>query len=299
MRFPARAYGCFWRVSSRDPEGARAVVREAAEISRTLAQPSFEWIASWEESMLIRLSGDLDRADEVLERSREIGTEAGIPDAEFFHAVMRVYSLTDRADPAALPEARAMSDIAPEHYPSIYAILGLMEIATGEPERARPRLQALGESPFSPWSEHGGVPDSTLAYAAAFAAAEGALGEPSPWTRTAYEFMAPWRGQLFGNIALLGPTETYMAAIAPLAGHPDAIDDLVDTALRQCEEMQSPVLAMYARLHGACGLRTRDRTGDRDRAARLVDEAIALGDRMGAGIARAAAENFPALEVSR
>jgi hypothetical protein len=247
--------------------------------------------------MLVRLAGDLDRADELLEQSREIGTEAGIPDAEFFHAVMRVYSLTDRADPAALPEARTLSDIAPPHYPSIFAILALMEVAAREPERARPRLQALGESSFSPWSEMGGVPDSTLAYAAAFAAAEGALGEQSEWTRTAYEFMDPWRGQLFGNIALLGPTETFMAAIAPLAGYPDALDELLDTALRQSEETRSPLLAMYARLHGACGLRTRNRPGDRDRATRLVDEAIELGDRMSAGIARAAAENFPALHV--
>ena len=107
--------------------------------------------------------------------------------------------------------------------------------------------------------------------------------------------MDPWRGQLFGNIGWLGPTETFMAAIAPLAGHADELDALLDTALAQCEEMHSPILAMYARLFGACGLRTRNRPGDRDRAARLVDEAVDLGDRMGAGIARAAAENFPAL----
>ena len=59
--------------------------------------------------------------------------------------------------------------------------------------------------------------------------------------------------------------------------------------------MGSPLLAMYARLFGACGLRLRNRAGDHDRAARLVDEAVELGDRIGAGIARAAAENFPVL----
>jgi hypothetical protein len=55
---------------------------------------------------------------------------------------------------------------------------------------------------------------------------------------------------------------------------------------------------MYARLFGACGLRVRNRAGDRDRASRLVDEAVGLDDRIGAGIARAAAENFPALRDS-
>jgi hypothetical protein len=112
------------------------------------------------------------------------------------------------------------------------------------------------------------------------------------------DYMDPWRGQLFGNIIIAGPTEVFMAAIAPLADHADDLDGLVDTGLRLCEEMRSPVLAMYARLFGACGLRVRNRAGDRDHASRLVDEAVELGDRIGAGIARAAAENFPALRAS-
>lgn len=86
-----------------------------------------------------------------------------------------------------------------------------------------------------------------------------------------------------------------MTRIAPLAEHPDELDELLDTALGMCEEMASPLLAMYARLFGACGLRSRNRAGDRDRASRFLDEAVDLGDRLGAGIARAAAENFPAL----
>jgi len=59
--------------------------------------------------------------------------------------------------------------------------------------------------------------------------------------------------------------------------------------------MRSPVLSMYARLYGACGLRLRNRADDRDRASRLLDESVALGDGIGAGIARAAAANFPVL----
>ena len=58
----------------------------------------------------------------------------------------------------------------------------------------------LGASPYSPWSEFGGSPDAALAYAAAFAGVEAALGERSQWTRTVYDYMDPWRGQLFGNI---------------------------------------------------------------------------------------------------
>jgi len=70
---------------------------------------------------------------------------------------------------------------------------------------------------------------------------------------------------------------------------------LLDAGLTICDEIHAPLNGMYARIFGACGLRTRDRAGDRDRAARLVDEAIKIGDRIGAGIAHVAAEHFPAL----
>lgn len=60
-----------------------------------------------------------------------------------------------------------------------------------------------------------------------------------------------------------------LAGIAPLADHADELDEmLLEIALLSCDAIGSPVLAMYTRLYGACGLRVRDRTGDR-RAARL------------------------------
>jgi class 3 adenylate cyclase len=299
LRFQARAYGFFWRYQVCDLEGAGAQAREAAEISLMLAQPQFEWIATWLEAALVRLAGDLDASNELVERSREIGAVAGIPDAEFFHAVMRAALLIDRADRSTLHEARELCANTPPHYPGVRLTLAALELATpGEAGRARETIDELGASPYAPWSEMGGSPDAALSYAAVFAGAEGALGESSRWTRTAYEYMDPWRGQLFGNIIIAGPTEVYMAAIAPLADHPDDLDELVDTGLGVCDAMRAPLLAMYARLFSACGLRLRNRAGDRDRASRFLEEAVELGDRIGAGIARAAADHFPVLRDS-
>jgi hypothetical protein len=296
LRFRARAHGWFCCHQSCDLEGAHVLVREAVEISRTLGQPELEWVATWEEAATVRLAGDLEASLALVDRSREIAAEAGMPDAAFFHGVMRAGALVDWADPATLPEARALCATLPPHYQGMRLGVAVLEAATaGEAEHARRTVSAFGPSPYAPWSEMGGPPDVALSDSAQFASVEAALGEQSPWTSSAYKSMDRWRGQLYGNIVLAGPTEVYMAAIAPLADRPDELDGLLDTALRTCERMRSPVLAMYARLYGACGLRLRDRPADRDRASRLVDEAISLGDGMGAGIARAAAENFPAL----
>jgi sugar phosphate isomerase/epimerase len=122
-----------------------------------------------------------------------------------------------------------------------------------------------------------------------------ALGAHDELATTAYEFAAPYPGQLCGALTWYGPTEAYLAAAAPLAGHPDRVDEHLERALALCQEMRAPINEMHARVLGACGLRLRNRTGDRDRAARLVDEAIQIGDRHGAGYARAAAEHFPVL----
>ena len=296
LRFRGRAHGWFPCYESCDLEAAHVLLREAAEISRTLGQPELEWIATWEEAAVVRLAGDLEASVALVERSHEIAAEAGMPDAAFFRAVMRAGALIDWADPASLPEVRALCATLPPHYQGMRLGAAVLEAATaGEAEHARRTVSAFGPSPYAPWSEMGGPPDVALSDSAQFASVEAALGEQSPWTSAAYESMDRWRGQLYGNIVLAGPTEVYMAAIAPLADRPDELDGLLDTALSNCERMRSPVLAMYARLFGACGLRLRDRLADRDRASRLVDEAIALGDGMGAGIARAAAENFPAL----
>jgi hypothetical protein len=134
-----------------------------------------------------------------------------------------------------------------------------------------------------------------LTYAAMFAAAEGALGRSSEWTQAAYDYMDPWRGQFFGNITYAGPTEAYMAAIAPLVGRGDDLDALVARTVELCDELDSPPTGMTARLWCACGLRIRGAPGDRARADELVAEAIEIGDHIGAGFARAAAANFPAL----
>ena len=227
LRFQTRGVRLLLALRVGDLDGARAsYVREAARSPARWRSHEFEWVATWEEAALSRLAGDLDASSELVERSHEIGTEAGIPDADFFHAVMRTGALADRADPRTLLEAQELCANMPPHYPSIRLTLATMEAARRRADRARRTRDELGASPWAPWSEMGGAADSALAYAASFAGIEAALGEPSQWTRTVYEYMDPWRGQLFGNIIYAGPTEVYLAGIAPLAGYADELDGL-------------------------------------------------------------------------
>ena len=288
-------YAAFWRLQSRDVSGARAAVFRGNEIAQRLGQPQLLWTATWLRAGLARLVGDLDEADAMAARALEIGTEGGMPDAPMFYAFQRLTLILDRCDPAAREELQMYCDLAPPHYPGGTFALATMDAALGHADRARGLIDPVAASPYAPWGSTGSQPDAALVFAGWLAGAEAALGEPSPWAGAAYDYLAPWPGQLFGNVTWHGPTESYVAALSPLAGHPAELDSLLETALVMCKEMRTPVNDLYARILGACGLRIRDRPGDRDRARRLVDEAVDLGDRLGAGIARAAAEHFPAL----
>ncbi len=60
-------------------------------------------------------------------RAARSAPTAGIPDAEFFYAVMRAGALVDWADPAALPEARSLCAMVPPHYPGIKLTVACFE----------------------------------------------------------------------------------------------------------------------------------------------------------------------------
>jgi class 3 adenylate cyclase len=229
MQATTFSQGYFWRLERGDFAGAREDVRNFAEIVGRLGQPAAEWIASWMQSSLARLAGDLDVARMLLDRSLEIGTEAGIPDALVFDAIMRIGALVDGGSASDAVAGRELITRIPAHYydGNLYP-LAVLEILDGNPDAARRMRDEAGASTFAPWSETGGADDSRLSNAASSAHVDAALGEASAWTAAAYDLIGRWPGQFYGNIIWQGPTETALAAIAPLTGHADDLDQHLD-----------------------------------------------------------------------
>jgi class 3 adenylate cyclase len=296
VRGYALTHGYFWRLERGDVPGARDDVHRYMEINRRLNQPAGDWLAGWMQSSLARISGDLDGSRTLLDRTLQIGTESGVPDTLVFDAIMRIWNLIDEGSASQVVDGRELISRIPAHYhdSNLYP-LALLEILDGNPEAARRLRDEAGRSSFAPWSETGGPSDGRLTSAANSTYIDAALGEASTWTEAAYDLISRWPAQFFGNIVWHGPTETALAAIAPLAGHADDLDQLLATGLATADETTMPLYSLYARLWSACGLRIRGHPDDRARALGLVDEAVAIGDHIGAGIARAAAEHFPAL----
>ena len=234
------------------PRGRAGTVQEGAEISGSLAQPQFEWIADvggcragparrrprGAPSGLVEHSRR-DRHRRRAFRMRSSSTQSCAP----------VRSLTGPTR-ATLPEVAGAVRERPSALSEHPLDAGPDGVSRPRENRSGPAevVDELGVSPYAPWSELGGTPDSALAYAAAFAASRQHSASNRNGRGSCTSYMDPWRGQLFGNIIYRGPTEVYMAGIAPLADHADDLDELLDTGLRLCEEMRSPLLAMYARM---------------------------------------------------
>jgi class 3 adenylate cyclase len=283
--------GYFPKVQACLVDEAEAAHRHGFEVARAIGQPEHIWLLTVEASALARLRGDLDGAEELAAEAHDLGLETGIPDASFFYSYQHLALLIDRGRELGQEDGGG-----PDHYSGLrFWPACLRLVVVGDVDALGDAVHTLWSMPAAPWGPDPGPDDSHMTGACAIAWGAAALGIHHEEAKTAYDFAAPWPGQLWGNLTWYGPTDAYLAAAAPLAGHPDRVDEHLERALALCREMRAPINDMHARILGACGLRLRDRAGDRDRAARLIDEAIELGDRHGAGYARAAAERFPVL----
>jgi len=287
----------FWKIEEGDVEGAKRDVERMIECGRGVNEANWHWVEAWMQSGVTRLEGDLDLAREWMEKAFERGAGGGMPDANVFHDIMQIGLLLDTGDTSNVLAADQLLDGIPRHYvDGMSLVLALLEVIAGSLDAARGRRDKANSSPFMPWSASGGAADSQLVSAQNSAYLDAALGEATPTTPLAYDVLSRWPGQFSGNLVWVGPSEVGMAAIAPLAGHAESLDVHLNAGLERADTSGSPVLAMYARIFGACGLRIRGAEDDVRRARRMVDEAVALGNRFGFGVARAAADAFPSLQ---
>ena len=248
-----------------------------------------------------RLDGELPgsarrrhrRRPPLLDRTLEIGTEAGIPDTLVFDAIMRIWTFVDGGSPSKSWTAGARR-------PNSLALLRRQSLSTGaarDPRRQPRRGPSAADEAGRHRSRRGARPADppTLGSRTPRSAyVDAALGEASTWTGAAYDLIAVARTvRRQHHVARPDRDRTRRDRSARRARRRPR--RAARHRARSNQKTTMPLYALYARLWGACGLRTRDGPGDCARAARARHEAIVIGDRIGAGIAVPAAQHFPAL----
>ncbi len=271
--------------------GDRAGFEQALEQVRTLC-PSLgqrdlerRWFRVEEEAAW--LHGDLDAAESWLERfwttSAELGEQTQAR-ATYTGQIAKVLSARGRPEVAVPLYAKLAVYRKVEGF---RAGLAVMLLQSGEPEPARDiydELMELGPENLSrnPAYLH------TLGFLASLCADFGdRAGAPSIEV-----LLSPYRNLwIEAGSNTYGPAVQFLARLADLQGQDDRARELFAEADERCVVMGAPILRAWNQIAWAAAA---VRWGEEALAARLLDEATAVGDELGAPGVTAAADRVRA-----
>jgi DNA-binding SARP family transcriptional activator/tetratricopeptide (TPR) repeat protein len=243
-----------------------------------------------------RLAGNTDGAEEAAQEALQIASQGGEPDALAYYAgqMISIRRAQGRADEIIEPLEGVMAD-----NPGLTVLrpaLAVVLCDAGRRDDARIVFESLVANGFSD------VQFQTTWLSAMTLAAETASHlEHRAAALLLADLLAPWRSQLaFNGITCEGSVAHPLGLALATAGRFDEADDAFAQAAAVHERIGAPIELARTQLDWARISATRDRPGDRDRALRLLDPALATATNLGlATIERQARSLLAAIDEPR
>lgn len=253
---------CDFEMASRD----RAVQEEIAEATE---QPIFRWVNTFAPVVLACLEGDFERAEELTNRSAELGAASGQPDVLTIYAG-QIHAI--RYEQGRLGEILEVQEMAVEETPLLSAYSGALALSyceLGETDKARAVLRRFAADGFE-------INANLSATNALCFMAEVAARVEEPRAASAlYNRLLPWREQLsYTGITLFGPVERYLGLAAACLGRYEDAEKHFGRAAAACERIGAPTWLARTRHEWALMLMRRGQAGDRERAEPLLSQAL-------------------------
>ncbi|MDQ3486073.1 MAG: protein kinase [Actinomycetota bacterium] len=257
---------------------ATVTIERFAALAEELRQPFFLWHRHWFLVLRALLEGRFDEGRRLCDEALAIGSTVAPVDARLGYVVQL---LAARRDPRDLDRvAREITEarrVAPQ-LRCLWAAAALIATERGQAIDARAQLAALAADGFA------SVPDDafrsmTLALAGEAAVALGDVGVAA----TLYEILLPEASlslQFGAGAAYLGTTSRCLGLLAGALGRGDAADAHFEDACRRHTRMEAEPWSARTQVEQAELLVLRGRPGDADRALRLANDAIELGEAM-------------------
>lgn len=224
---------------------------------------------------LIR-AGELAEAEEAAQRCLRLGVEIGDPDARHCHGaqLMTIRWLQGRiADALELADRTAALPSIPDGEQVFDATLAMLAAAAGRHDQARAALHRVTAAGISPAS-------TSLGCLFAVVEAAASLGERD-LARHAYDLLAPFAARpIMPSVAVVcfGSAERTLGRAALTFGDVEAAVAHLERAVAANVRLANRPLTACARAELAEALHLR---GDHDRAAELLDQAVADALAMG------------------
>ncbi|HEY7255050.1 MAG TPA: AAA family ATPase [Solirubrobacterales bacterium] len=239
------------------------------EIAAATGQPMFHWVNTFAPAALATLAGDFERAEEITNRSAELGSESGQPDVLAIYAA-QIHVI--RYEQGRLDEVLEIQEQALEEAPLLDAYasaLALSYVELEELDKARAILDRFAAEGFAVTPTISSRPElCTLAEIAA------RLGDRDSCALL-HQKLLPFHDQLcYSGVTIFGTIERYLGLTATCAGRHREAEEHFRRSAATCERIGAPTWLARTRHEWALMLLRRDEPGDRDAAESLLAQAL-------------------------
>jgi DNA-binding SARP family transcriptional activator/tetratricopeptide (TPR) repeat protein len=262
----------FVAIESGDPQLARESLELITAIAAEVGEPRLRWVAAIYQAFEAMMEARLDDAERFSERSLEIGTEIGEPDAFSLYAgqLFANRSFAGRYD-ELLPLVQGVVEANPGYLPFRLAF-AIVCLAVDREDEARAILREGADGGFSAIPADYTWMTTIIGYAVL------AIGlEDDEVAAQLYEILEPFGDEVaFSGATSQGPISAYLGKLASVIGR----HDVADAHLRQALEVTRAFGWRYheATTLVALALSQKRRTGALDDAASAwLDTATAIG----------------------
>jgi len=264
-------------LAARDLEEADRVLARALESVAETQQAMLRWVAAASRANRAFIAGRYEETEQLLGEGLELGRDAGQPDAFIVYAgqlgLVRFFQ-------GRLPELEPLLAAATEAAPALATFragLAVLYVELGRRDEALEVLEELAQDGFAAIPE-----DLVWLSGVAFCAHTcGRLGHRAS-APALFELLLPYSGMFITEgPSFLGSVDRYLGLVATVLERWSDADRYFEQALDAHVAIEAEGFAALTRLDWAKMLVARGAITDRPWARSLLDEVVAVGERIG------------------
>ena len=248
-------------------------------VAEQLDQPMMHWTVTYTHATQALILGDIDRAEELVFKALELGTESGQPDTNVFFGVQ--FMATNLQKGTLIELVPLIEQMATEITEDLHMITAALVLALADGGRTDEVRQLLEESADTGFDFI--VDASWIIGMCGFA--EGAIEVADPrFARPLFDRLAPWANQwCTTGITCQGPISYYVGGLATVLGLLDEADAYFAQAASMSTRARAKFFGARTDLLWGKMLAERDGPGDAGRARALLTKAHAVAGANGYG----------------
>jgi DNA-binding SARP family transcriptional activator len=250
------------------------------DIAHELRQPAQIWVALIAEAMRDTFTGDLERADEVMQHAAEVGVSAQGTDATYYY-VHNLQAWGLRREQGRLAELEASLERHVEEYPGEFVmgcVLASVHTELGRVERAREELDRLAAADFADLEV-----ESEWFLGASLLADVCALLEDAERAELLYPVLLPFADyNVYASPEVAcGSAARPLGILATTMSHWEEAEEHFERALRLNAQMGARPWVAHTQHDFGRMLTRRADPGDEERAAELLRAAASGYEELG------------------